>query len=177
MTHICVSKFPILGSDNGLAPGRRQAIIWTIAIILSIRPLATNFNETLIEINTFSFKKMHLKMSSAKWRPSCLSLNVLNYGFLSPLSQKNFHQYLWHCMYGNLYILLCITFFQEYCFGYLYVCCPLQITTVWCYGNKYLNCHCHCQQQTKLIKTIGFKIHVSATLNDVQQYALCHRGS
>ena len=29
MTHICVSKLTIIGSDNGLAPGRRQAIIWT----------------------------------------------------------------------------------------------------------------------------------------------------
>ena len=29
-----------------------------------------------IEILRFSFKKMHLKVSSAKWRPFCLSLNV-----------------------------------------------------------------------------------------------------
>ena len=27
VTHICVSKLSILGSDNGLSPGRRQAII------------------------------------------------------------------------------------------------------------------------------------------------------
>ena len=27
LTHICVSKLSILGSDNGLSPGRRQAII------------------------------------------------------------------------------------------------------------------------------------------------------
>ena len=51
--------------------GRRQAIIWTYAGILFIRLLGTNFNEILIEIWTFSFKKMHLKMSSGKWRPSC----------------------------------------------------------------------------------------------------------
>ena len=66
VTHICVSKLTIIGSDNGLSPGRRQAIIWTSAGILLIRPLGTNFNEILIEIHTFSFKKMHLKMSSAK---------------------------------------------------------------------------------------------------------------
>ena len=30
-----------------------------------------------IEIPTFSFKKMHLKISSAKWRPFCRVLNVL----------------------------------------------------------------------------------------------------
>ena len=75
--HICVSKLTTIGSDNGLSPGRRQAIIWTNAGILLIRPLGTNFNEMLIEIQTFSFMKMRLKMSSAKWRPFCLGLNVL----------------------------------------------------------------------------------------------------
>ena len=65
VTHIRVGKLTIIGSDNGLSPGRRQAIIWTNAGILLI---GTNFSELLIEIYTFSFKKMHLKMSSAKWR-------------------------------------------------------------------------------------------------------------
>ena len=67
----------ILGSDNGLSPGRRQAIIWNNAAILLIGPLGTNFSETLIEIYIFSFNKMHLKMSSGKWRPFCRGLNVL----------------------------------------------------------------------------------------------------
>ena len=77
VTHICVSKLTITGSDNGLSPDRRQAIIWTDAGILLMRPLRTNFSEILIEIYTFLFKKMHLKMSSGKWRPSCHDLNVL----------------------------------------------------------------------------------------------------
>ena len=77
VTHICVSNLTIIGSANGLTPGRRQAIIWTNAGILSIRPAGTNFSETLIEIDVFSFKKMHLKMSSGKWRPFRLGLNVL----------------------------------------------------------------------------------------------------
>ena len=77
VTHICVGKQTIIGSDNGSAPGRRQAIIWTNAGILLIGPLGTNFSEILIEILTFSFKKMQLKMSSVKWRPFCLGLNVL----------------------------------------------------------------------------------------------------
>ena len=55
-----------IGSDNGLSPGRRQAIIWTNAGILLIQTLRTNFSEILSEIHTFLFKKMHLKMSSAK---------------------------------------------------------------------------------------------------------------
>ena len=77
MTHICVSKLTIIVSDNGLSPDRRQVIIWTNAGILLIGPLGTNFNEILIEIHIISFKKMHLRMSSAKWRPFCLGLNVL----------------------------------------------------------------------------------------------------
>ena len=81
VTHICVSKLTIIGSDNGLSPGWCQAIIWTSAgILLPVTgPLGTNFSEILIKIHTFSFKKIHLKLSSGKWRPFCLSLNVLIY--------------------------------------------------------------------------------------------------
>ena len=78
VTHICISKLTIIGWDNGLLPGRHQAIIWTNAEILLIGPLGTKFSEILIEIHTFSFKKMHLKMSSGKWWPFCHNLNVLN---------------------------------------------------------------------------------------------------
>ena len=77
VTHICVSKLTIIGSDNGLSPGRRQAIIWTNAGISLIRTLGTSLSEILSEIHAFSFKKMHLKMSSAKWHPFCLGLKVL----------------------------------------------------------------------------------------------------
>ena len=78
VTHIFVSKLTTIGSDNGLLPGRRQAIIWTNAWILLIQTLGTNFSDEILrEIYTFSFKKMHLKMSSGKCRPSCLGLNVL----------------------------------------------------------------------------------------------------
>ena len=78
MTHICVSDLTSIGSDNGLSPGRRQAIIRTNAEILLIRPLGTNFSEFLVEILMFSFKEMRLKVSSAKRRPFCLGLNELN---------------------------------------------------------------------------------------------------
>ena len=79
VTHICVSKLTIIVPDNGLSPGRRQAIIWTNAGILLIRTLGTNFSEILSEIHIFSFKKMHLKMSSGRRRPFCLGLNVLKH--------------------------------------------------------------------------------------------------
>ena len=82
VTHICISKLTTTGSGNGLPPGRHQAIIWTSAGILWIGPLVTNFSENLIGIQTFSFKKMPLKMSSAKCRPFCLGLNVLKHNSL-----------------------------------------------------------------------------------------------
>ena len=77
VTHICVGNQIIIGSDNGLSSGRRQAIFWTNAGTLLIGPLGTNFSEILIDIDTFSLKKMHLKMSSGKWRLFGLGLNVL----------------------------------------------------------------------------------------------------
>ena len=77
-THICVGNLTIIGSGNGLSPGQRQAIIWTNAGILLIGPLGTNFSEIPMAFHTFSVKKIRLKMSSAKWLPCCLGLNVLN---------------------------------------------------------------------------------------------------
>ena len=68
---------PIIISDHGLSPGRRQAIFWSNAEILLIGPLATNFRDILIEIHIFSFTEMHLKNSSAEWRPLCLALNIV----------------------------------------------------------------------------------------------------
>ena len=77
VTHICVRKLTIIGSDNDLSPGRRQAIIWTNDGILLIQTLLTYFSENLSEIHSFSFKKMHLKMSSAKWGLFRLGINEL----------------------------------------------------------------------------------------------------
>ena len=37
--YICVRKLTIIGQDNGLSPGRRQAIIWTNAGMFLIGPL------------------------------------------------------------------------------------------------------------------------------------------
>ena len=91
VTHLCVSKLTSIASDNGLSPGWRQAIIWNNARILLIGPLGTNFSEILIEIPTFSLKKIRLKMSSEKCQPFCLGLNVI-----SKLSGRNdpLHVYL-----------------------------------------------------------------------------------
>ena len=77
LTHWGVGSLTTIGSDNGLSPGWRQAIIWANAGMLLIGPLWTNFSEILIKNPAFSFKKMHLKVSSTKRRSFCLGLNVL----------------------------------------------------------------------------------------------------
>ena len=80
-----------------------QAIIWTSAVLLSIGPLATHFSEILTKIQNFSFRKMHLKLSSAKRRPFCpggelMADHRLQLGDLTPplsLHQKEHSTFLW----------------------------------------------------------------------------------
>ena len=77
VTHICVSKLTIIGSDNGLLPGKRHTIIWANAGLLSIGPLGTNFSE--------NFEHFHSRKCNRKWRqPFCLGLSVLIPTFLVP---------------------------------------------------------------------------------------------
>ena len=97
MTHICINNVTIIGSDNGLSPGRCQAIIWTNAGILLIGPLGTYFSEILVKIQTFSLRKMHLKMSSGKWRPFWRGHIVLT---------NRFHPYPRGCSTGTKNITL-----------------------------------------------------------------------
>ena len=56
VTHTCVGNLTTIGSDIGLLPDRRQAIIWTNAGILSIGLLGINFSEISMEIQAFSFR-------------------------------------------------------------------------------------------------------------------------
>ena len=79
-TYIC--NLTIVSSDNGLLPGWHQAIIWTNAGILLIGPFITNLSEILIE--DLHFTKMLVKMSSAKRRPICFSLNVVMHTLTRP---------------------------------------------------------------------------------------------
>ena len=53
MTLICIGKLTIIGLDNGLLPGWRQAIIWTNAEMLLNGPLGIHFSEVLTDIYTF----------------------------------------------------------------------------------------------------------------------------
>ena len=71
---LCWCLFPSLLRKHQTNPGERinntpleyNSVNWT------------KFSEILIAIHTFPFKKMHLKMSSGKRRPSCFGLNLLS---------------------------------------------------------------------------------------------------
>ena len=78
VTHMCVANPTVIGSDNGLSPSRRQAIIWSNAGILSIGPKRPHVSQWNFNRNAYIFiKKMHFKRPLAKSRPFCLGLNVL----------------------------------------------------------------------------------------------------
>ena len=91
VVELSVAKWPInasptsaiIGSDNGLSPVRRQATVYTNAVLLSIGLLGTNFSQIVFEIQIFPFKKRHLKMSFGKCRPffgfNVLKLHVQNW--------------------------------------------------------------------------------------------------
>ena len=68
-----------IGSDNGLSPGRRKAIIWTNAGILLIGLLGTNFSEISIESYIFSlknaFENVVWKTAAISSRPLCAKVD------------------------------------------------------------------------------------------------------
>ena len=49
--YICIGNLTIIGSDNGLSPGRRQAIIWTSAGMFLIEPLGTTCRNDMVQYN------------------------------------------------------------------------------------------------------------------------------
>ena len=109
VSDICIGKLTIIGSDNGLSPELRQVIIWTNAGILLIAPLGTNFSEILIKIQTFSLKKIRLKMSSVKWCLFGLGLNELTHCRLVML--YNIIHLCKHCL--RQWVLTCLNAFKN----------------------------------------------------------------
>ena len=57
VTHLRIGKLITMGWDNGLTPGRHQAIVSTNAGMLLTEPLGTNFSEILSEIHAFHSRK------------------------------------------------------------------------------------------------------------------------
>ena len=69
----------IIGSDNGLSPGRRQPVIWTNDVILLIGPLATNFSEILYQnsklfVQENAFESVVCDMAAILSRPQCVKI-------------------------------------------------------------------------------------------------------
>ena len=148
MTHICVGNTTIIGSDNGLSPGRRQAINWTNAGILSIGPLGTNFSENLIEIYLHSRKCIsiyRLDNSGILSRPQCFnsgdtSIRAITTGYhfhvLSVVTRwREFVSVLFVFQDGGCLSLPCI------------VCIPgwrMFVTAMYCLYSRMAGvCHCH----------------------------------
>ena len=79
--HICASQVSI-GPDNGLLLIQCQAIIYTSAGLLSLRPFGKKLSEILIKTPNFSFTKMHVNILSSKWQPFCPGGDELTHWFL-----------------------------------------------------------------------------------------------
>ena len=76
--NICISKLTISGSDNGLSPGRGQAIIWKNAGILLIgNKLHWNLN-SYIFIKENAFENVVSKMAAIlSWLPCVNNLHLI----------------------------------------------------------------------------------------------------
>ena len=75
--HICVDKLTIIGSDNGLSPDRRQAIIWThdgISLIWNLwNKLQWNLNRNAnIFIQENAFESVVCETAVILSRPQCV---------------------------------------------------------------------------------------------------------
>ena len=77
MTHICISKLIIIGSDNGLSPNRRQAIVRTKAGLLLIdNTFQCNWNwNSNVFIHENVFENVVWKVAAIWSRPQCVELN------------------------------------------------------------------------------------------------------
>ena len=77
-THICVSKLTIIGSNNGLSPDRRQAIIWINAGLLLIGPLYRNKLQWNLNLNSNifiqenAFESVVCETAAILSRPQCV---------------------------------------------------------------------------------------------------------
>ena len=137
---------PALVQGTGILPIRHQAITWTNADFLSFGPLGTNFSEVLIEILTFSFKKMDLKMSSVKWRPFCPGRDERTFiGYTIQIKQHHYMRIICtssSLCYTNDSIILDIVM----CVFALYRCCCIKehvIVNQWAITCGYVHVPSH----------------------------------
>ena len=77
VTHKSVSKLTIIGSDNGLSPGRHQAIIGTSAAMWLVRTLKNKLRWSLnrnscIFMQGNAFENVVCEMTTILYRPQCV---------------------------------------------------------------------------------------------------------
>ena len=79
VTHTCVGNLTIIGPDNGLSPGRHQAIIWTNPGTL-MNKLQWNFNRySNIFIQENAFENVVCEMASILPQPQCVKLSAVKF--------------------------------------------------------------------------------------------------
>ena len=85
MTHICISKLTIIGSYNGLSPGRRQAIIWTNVnqcwnivnwTLRNKHQWNLNWNSNIFTQEN-AFKSVVCETASILSQPQCVDLRIV----------------------------------------------------------------------------------------------------
>ena len=87
-THIFVSKLTIIGSDNGSSPGRRQAFIWTNAVILLIWLLGRNIIQWNINRNPYiriqqkAFENVVCEMAAILRRPQFVNFTFTEWRYI-----------------------------------------------------------------------------------------------
>ena len=96
LAHICVAELGHKWIRWGLSPDRCRAIIWINAEILSIGPWWTNFNDILINVHLFSFKKMR-----AKCRLQCIGHFVTTLTHWGPDKMDHFADDIFKCILLN----------------------------------------------------------------------------
>ena len=90
----------MIGPDNGLAPNRWRAIIWTKHGILLTEPLRTNLREILMKIQKFSSKNA-FEMLTVKWWPLHVSQTQLLWVWMTIyVYQKPGHKVSHICLYA-----------------------------------------------------------------------------
>ena len=135
---MCVSKLTIVGWDNGLSPGWREAIIWTNAGILLIRRLGTNCDEIwIIFFIFFSFIRENAFENDRKLAAIFVlpSVHIENYETLSMNVQTWHHLiYVYHwihdCIANGKTRVTCSCILHIYSF-------PIPPTNLCCHKRGY----------------------------------------
>ena len=84
----------MIGSDNGLSPGRLQATIWTNAVNITLRnTIQWNIYHSYIFTYETAFEKVVWKIAAILSQPQCVFQYNEENGFQS--SQFLYQEFLW----------------------------------------------------------------------------------